>query len=54
MYSTNAYGDIWQEPTLFDQPAQLERLAVAADNAWDDQDDDISYTEASGDYGQYD
>lgn len=63
LYTTNAHGDIWQEPTLFDQPAELEKLANAADDEWaemdddvwpDDEDDDFSYSEATGDYGQYD
>ena len=84
LFKMNEYGDIWQEPTLFDQRPRncghgvsihqpcarcdagkpyLEELATAADDAFldldddvwpEDEDDDYSYSEATGDYGQYD
>jgi hypothetical protein len=76
----NEHGDIWQEPTLFDQGGDVpvtsssaprdanyngevnmgedDFLEMAYEDRWvaDDEDDceDISYEEASGDFGQWD
>jgi hypothetical protein len=38
LYSTNAHGDIWQEPTLFDQPndadIEMAQLEAAGNRIW--------------------
>ena len=53
MFQMNDYGDIWVEPELFDDAIATE-LAHAVDDFLEDADDDISYSDATGDYGQWD